>query len=66
MLRTSFGRIRPGHPTTSYPGVAQLVACLLWEHILPIHERKSPTPQPAGTLPEAGTVSAKSLVKKRP
>ena len=31
MLRTSFGRIRPGHPTTSYPGVAQLVARLLWE-----------------------------------
>ena len=27
----SFGRIRPGHPTTSYPGVAQLVARLLWE-----------------------------------
>ena len=26
-----FGRIRPGHPTTSYPGVAQLVARLLWE-----------------------------------
>ena len=32
MLRTSFGRIRPGHPTTSYPGVAQLVARLLWDH----------------------------------
>ena len=27
-----FGRIRPGHPTTSYPGVAQLVARLLWEN----------------------------------
>ena len=26
-----FARIRPGHPTTSYPGVAQLVARLLWE-----------------------------------
>ena len=47
-------------------GVAQLVARLLWEHILPIHEDKTSTPQPAGTLPEAGTISAKSLVKKRP
>ena len=26
-----FGRIRPGSPTTSYRGVAQLVARLLWE-----------------------------------
>ena len=38
----------------------------VWEHIPPIHEDKSPTPQPAGTLPEAGTSSAKPLVKKRP
>ena len=30
-LVQAFGRIRPGHPTTSYPGVAQLVARLLWE-----------------------------------
>ena len=26
-----FGRIRPDHSTTLYPGVAQLVARLLWE-----------------------------------
>ena len=32
MLRTSFGRIRPGHPTTSYPGVAQLVARMVRDH----------------------------------
>ena len=49
-----------------YPGVAQLVARLLWEHTGPIHEEKDPTPQPAGTLPEAGTSSAKPLVKKQP
>ena len=28
---SELGRIRSGHPTTSYPGVAQLVARLLWE-----------------------------------
>ena len=38
----------------------------LWEHIPPIHEGKSPPPQPAGTLPEAGTISTKPMVKKRP
>ena len=31
MLRTSFGRTRPGSTTISYRGVAQLVARLLWE-----------------------------------
>ena len=30
-LVQAFGRIRPGSPTTSYRGVAQLVARLLWE-----------------------------------
>ena len=30
-LVQAFGRIRPGHLTISYPGVAQLVARLLWE-----------------------------------
>src|SRR5699024_2684328 len=50
----------------SYPGVAQLVARLLWEHIPPIHEDKTTIPQPAGTLPEAGIISAKPLVKERP
>ena len=44
----------------SYPGVAQLVARLLWERAGAIHEDKTATPQPAGTLPEAGTISAKS------
>ena len=45
MLRTSFGRIRPGHPTTSYPGVAQLVARLLWEREARV--RVSPYGNPA-------------------
>ena len=45
MLRTSFGRIRPGHPTTSYPGVAQLVARLLWERVAPTSSRKMLCPQ---------------------
>ena len=38
----------------------------VWERAGAIHEDKTATPQPAGTLPEAGTISAKSLVKKRP
>ena len=48
MLRTSFGRIRPGHPTTSYPGVAQLVARLLWEDRRSIHSPKSESPEVLG------------------
>ena len=50
MLRTSFGRIRPGHPTTSYPGVAQLVARLLWEDRRSIHSPKSESPEVLGTV----------------
>ena len=50
MLRTSFGRIRPGHPATSYPGVAQLVARLLWEDRRSIHSPKSESPEVLGTV----------------
>ena len=50
MLRTSFGRIRPGHPTTSSPGVAQLVARLLWEDRRSIHSPKSESPEVLGTV----------------
>ena len=52
--------------TSKYPGVVQLVARDIWERAGAIHEDKTATPQPAGTLPEAGAISAKSLVKKRP
>lgn len=47
-------------------GVAQLVARQLWERAGLIHEGKSATPQPAGTLPEAGSILEKLLLKKRP
>ncbi len=51
--------------TTKYPGLAQLVAHVIWERAGLIHEGKSVSPQRAETLAEAGTSSAKPLVKKR-
>ena len=63
MLRTSFGRIRPGHPTTSYPGVAQLVARLLWEREARVRATAHGKPgnpwgsRPNNTFPLAGNWS---------
>ena len=48
-----------------YPGVAQLVAHVIWERAVLIHDVKNATPQPAGTLSEAGYFSLEKEVKNR-
>lgn len=58
--------VRSGWLSSFYISYPSEIILDLWEYIPPIHEGKSLTLQPAGTLPEAGTISAKSLVKKRP
>ena len=64
MLRTSFGRIRPGHPTTSYPGVAQLVARLLWERVAPPSSWKMLCPQSLDTPAIQALPPQAKMVKK--
>lgn len=56
----------PPHNFISGCSAAALGVRLLWERARLIHEGKNVTPQPTGTLPEAGTFPAKSLVEKRP